>query len=394
MRRPALVAVLLLPLAAAGSQAARPPAEDAPPSLDQARAEWQAAEAETKKLEAASAKAASEAARLGLEREAGAAAIAAAEARISAAEAELRLRQQAVAAARGRLAARQRPVAALVAGLVNLERRPPLLTLASDGSVDELVRTRALLGALIPHVRRQSRSLSAELANARHLEADAGKVAKSLGDAKAELGLSQQRFAALETKALARSSELGQAVVESGDEAILAGEGFERLETEQRSQANARQLAALLSRVPPAPPRPVGSDSRPGRAPFAYVLPVSADVADGLGTVNDAGIRSRGIRFESWRGAPVVMPAKGKIVFAGPYRRYDGVVIIDHGNGWLTMLLNVRADHERGASLEAGEPLGKALGEIGVELSHDGNFVSPAEIALRSRSLSIQGRQR
>ena len=356
--------------------------------------EWRAAETETKRLEAASANAKSEAAKLGLERQAGAAAIAAAEARISAAAAELRLRQQAVRAASGRLAERQRPVAALVAGLVNLERRPPLLTLASQSSVDELVRTRALLGALIPHVRKQSRSLSTELADARALETEAGKVAQSLKEARAELDQRQQRFAALETKALARSSQLGHAAIAAGDEAIMAGEGVERIGRKQSEQANARQLAALLARVPPAPPRPVGDDARPDRIEFDYVLPVAGKVIDGIGTVSNSGIRSRGIRFESWRGAAVVMPAAGKIVFAGPYRRYDGVVIIDHGKGWMTMLLNVRANVVKGTKLEAGEPLGTALGEVGVELSQEGNFVSPAEIALQSRSLSIQAGRR
>jgi septal ring factor EnvC (AmiA/AmiB activator) len=132
-----------------------------------------------------------------------------------------------------------------------------------------------------------------------------------------------------------------------------------------------------------------------GREPaLTYALPANAAVTDGHGAVSATGIRSRGIRLATRRGTPVTMPAGGRIVFSGPYRRYDGVVIIDHGNGWMTMLLDVRSEAKKGERLESGDPLGIALGEMTVELSHQGNFVSPAAMAARSRSLSIQAQRR
>ncbi|QIK96686.1 M23 family metallopeptidase [Sphingomonas sp. HDW15A] len=359
-----------------------------------ARAEWQAAERETRRLEAASGRAASEASKLALERQAAASAVAAAEARISAASEELSLRRRAVDEARGRLAEEQRPVAALVAGLINLERRPPLLTLAGGGSVDELVRARALLAGTLPYVRARSRSLSAELASARRLEAEALKVAASVSEARVELARRQERFAALEKRALDRSSELGQAALFAGDEAIVAGAGFEQLGRQESERLSAARNAALLAKLPAATPRPFAVQGRRIGETFPYVLPATAAVIDGHGAVSATGIRSRGIRLATRRGSPVVMPAAGTIAFAGPYRRYDGVVIIDHGNGWMTMLLDVRTEARKGDRLETGAPLGIALGEMAVELSHQGNFVSPAEMAARSRSLSIQAQRR
>ena len=393
MRRFAFASVLIAAIAAAGSDAARPAAAHTD-ALALARAEWRAAERETQQLEAASARAADQASKLALQRQASASAIAAAEARISAASAELQLRRQAVALARRQLAERQQPVAALVAGLINLERRPPLLTLAGEGSIDELVRTRALLDGLIPTVRKRSASLSAELAEARRLEAAAAETADSVREARAELDRHQQRFAALEREALERSSQLGQAAVSSGDEAILAGVGVERIGRRQSELASARQTAGLLSKLPPAPPRPVAAEGQSKNEAIAYALPAKAAVIDGHGAVSTTGIRSRGIRLATRRGTPVAMPADGTIVFAGPYRRYDGVVIVDHGGGWMTMLLDVRSDAKRGERLEKGAPLGVALGEMTVELSHQGNFVSPAAVAAHSRSLSIQAQRR
>ena len=115
MRRITLASVLVAAMAAAGSDAAQAPS--AGNALAVARTEWQAAERETKRLEAASAKSADEASKLALQRQAAASSIGAAEALVSAASAELALRRMAVAEARGRLAEKQQPVAALVAGL-------------------------------------------------------------------------------------------------------------------------------------------------------------------------------------------------------------------------------------------------------------------------------------
>ena len=388
MRRLILVASMLA-LAVSGSTAAAPPTP-----LAAARSEWAAAEAETRRLEAKAARAASEASRLALERQAAAAAIASAEARISAASEELALRRAAVGAARSRLAERQRPVAALVAGLVGLERRPPLLALADGGSVSELVRARALLGAVIPHVRARSTALSAELARARALEDAARDGQRSLVEARAELDRRQEKFAALESRAIARSQRLGQAALEAGDTAIIAGVGLEALESEGARAASARRIAARLAVVPPAPPRPFADRSSAPQPMLAYALPADARVIGGQGAIGDTGIRARGLSLDTRRGSPLAMPADGTIVFSGPFRSHDGVVILDHGGGWMTMLINGRAEQPRGTRLKRGDPLGVALGDVVVELSRGGRHVSPALAAIQSRSLSIQAKRR
>jgi septal ring factor EnvC (AmiA/AmiB activator) len=84
----------------------------------------------------------------------------------------------------------------------------------------------------------------------------------------------------------------------------------------------------------------------------------------------------------------VVVPADGTIRFAGPFRSFDGVVIIDHGSGWMSMLLGVSTQQKAGTRVSIGAPLGRALRPIGVELSRNGQHVSPALIAGSSRSLS------
>jgi septal ring factor EnvC (AmiA/AmiB activator) len=104
--------------------------------------------------------------------------------------------------------------------------------------------------------------------------------------------------------------------------------------------------------------------------------------------VNASGVRSRGLTLATGRGTPVIAPAGGVVRFSGPFRDYDGVVIIDHGGGWLTLLLNVASQAKTGTRIRAGQPIGRALGPVGVELSQNGRRVSPAIIAGSSGSLS------
>jgi murein DD-endopeptidase MepM/ murein hydrolase activator NlpD len=115
---------------------------------------------------------------------------------------------------------------------------------------------------------------------------------------------------------------------------------------------------------------------------------------DGLGSVSRAGIASRGLKFATPRGAPVIAPADGKIQFAAPYRGQDGIVIIEHSGGWTSLLLGVASAKQRGSRVRRGEFLGRALGPLGVELRRDGAAVSPALIAASSVPLSNGGDNR
>jgi septal ring factor EnvC (AmiA/AmiB activator) len=83
-----------------------------------------------------------------------------------------------------------------------------------------------------------------------------------------------------------------------------------------------------------------------------------------------------------------VAPASGTILFAGPFQDYDGVVIIDHGRGWKSVLVNAGTALTKGARVRIGDRLGTALGPLEVQLHHRGEAVSPALIAGSSQMLS------
>ena len=377
MRRLALLAIVPLLLGAA------PPTLGS--ALASAQAEAKAAEARAARLEQAAAGAADEQSRLRAQRLAAAASIDAAEARIDAATSALARARAALALQQARLAQQRAPVAALLAGVISVGREPPLLALVGGRSVEELVRVRALLDATMPVINRRSAALAAEVEAGRRLTATAATARTDLAASRAALAQRQQRFAALETAAAARSQHFSGAALGEEDRVLASGEQVALLGGAAAAQraafANARRIAALgLS-----PPRPLAPDSRAQAAPFAYQLPSSAPVTVGLGAVSPAGVRARGLVLATAQGVPLTVPADGKIVFAGPYREHDGVVIIDHGHGWTSLLLNAVTPRKRGERVARGEPLGTALGPVTVELRQRGTPRSPALIAGSSR---------
>jgi septal ring factor EnvC (AmiA/AmiB activator) len=93
-----------------------------------------------------------------------------------------------------------------------------------------------------------------------------------------------------------------------------------------------------------------------------------------MGEVGESGVRAKGLTLAAARGAQVVSPAEGRIAFAGPFRSYTGIVIIDHDNGWATLLTGLdRLSVRPGMKVLQGSPIGRAAGgepRVGVELRH------------------------
>ena len=356
-------------------------------SAKRALAEARAAEAQVAKLQKSADQARDEVERIRAQQAAAAEAIAAAEARISAADASARVIAAQIAAGRERLRREQAPATALLGGLAVMAERPPLLAILDQGSTREFVRVRLLLDSTLPAIRARTTSLRAELDRGRQLQQKAEGARADLVGSRNALAERKREFAALEAKAAKVAEKRGGELLGAGDIALARGEEAAMLSGEARRGSAAREIASELARLPAPPARPGTAKARMD-APFAYVLPAPAPVTEGLGAVAPNGVRSRGLTLATARGATVTVPASGTVRFSGPFRSHDAVVIIDHGGGWMSLLLNVASSARPGEKVEVGQPLGRAIGRIGVELSRNGHHVSPALIAGSSESLS------
>jgi septal ring factor EnvC (AmiA/AmiB activator) len=92
---------------------------------------------------------------------------------------------------------------------------------------------------------------------------------------------------------------------------------------------------------------------------------------------------ARGIRIESRPGAQVVAPYDGKIVFAGPFRHYGQLLIIEHGDGYHSLLAGFGQLYGSiGQWVLTGEPVGvmtakKSANQLYLELRSEGRAINP-----------------
>lgn len=382
------ILLLLSPLLLAASGPVLPDSQPLDRQLKQARAQQALADAETARLQDAASRARGEAQRLSARQAAAAEAIEAAEARITAADMQSRLANAYVASHQALLEEEQRPVSSLLAGLAVMAERPPLLALADGGNTDDLVRIGVLLDSTLPVIRARTQALSAELSQGERLEAAAKNARRDLEQSRQGLVARRQEFADLERRALEQSLASGGKALGEGDVSIAAAEQIEQLQKGESSARNAHQLAGLLAAEEPSPRRPFAPVGPKPSLPFAYRLALDAPAIQGLGAVNASGVRSRGTSFASSRGAAVSAPADGIVRFSGPFRDYDGILILDHGGGWMSLIVNLSSPLKAGDKVSLGDPLGRALGPLEIELSHNGQRFSPALIAGSSQTLS------
>lgn len=312
-----------------------------------------------------------------------------AEADIQAAQARIAIISRMQRAQAARLAAKQEPVVRLTAALQMMARRPLALALVQPGSVSDAVHMRAVLGQILPVIQERTAGLRAELDRSRVLRESAEQAASSLTQSQAELRNRQAALQTLETrKRLAAKDYRSNADLES-DRALAMGErARDIVDLMDRLQA-AGDLRDALAALPgpllrPARPdlaaAPAPTEKRQPNGPPPYRLPVMGQLVTGMGELSESGVRSRGLTIVTQPGALAVAPTAGRVVFAGPYRGYGQILILDHGGGWTTLITGLlRISATVGDKVRQGDPLGSAgLGRpsITIELRRHGRPVN------------------
>ena len=399
MIRPHLLAIaILLPLAAAASLAQPAMVYEQPGDVQQALAEAQsqgeAARQRAESLEAEAASATEAAERTARESAGAAARIQQAEAAIAADQARIGLVEQQRAALRARLAEKRRPLVRLTASLQRLARRPPVLSMLRPGSLRDAMYVRAILASMLPEVDRRTASLRAEIARSKALQEQARLAVVQLRAGEAEWRKRRQGLTALETRQRLALRTVSGVADREAERALALAERTRDLDGLADDLGKAGALRAELAALPGPVLRPVqplaaqvgpetAATAAAGAGPAAYALPASGRLVAGFGESPQGLPRSRGIALAVRQGAQAVAPASGRVVFAGPYRGYGSIVIIEHSGGWTSLITGLaQLDARVGDRLVRGSPLGiTGAGRpvITLELRRDGVPVNPLE---------------
>ncbi len=276
------------------------------------------------------------------------------------------------------LGGRRETIVEVLAALQRIGRRPPPAVLVRPEDALEAVRSSIMLGAVLPELRQEALIIAADLAALVKVRA---ALAADLDALKAEGQVLAEGRVRLDALVEARQQRLGEAEKALGEARAQAGalarqaESLKELIARMESENAAARRAAEAAVQAPKPalsqsqiaslaenafrdparlaPKIAFSDTR-GTLP----LPVSGSVSRLFGASDSFGGQERGLTLSTGPGAIVTMPADGWVAFAGPFRSYRNVLIINAGGGYHVVLIGAdRVTVEVGQFVLAGEPV-------------------------------------
>ena len=142
----------------------------------------------------------------------------------------------------------------------------------------------------------------------------------------------------------------------------------------------AKRQAAQKNIPPPAPPPSIPADSKtPAGWPAAGVITIH------YGENDLYGAPSQGIKIGTRSAALVTTPLAGTVRYAGEFKNYGQLVIIEHTDGWHSLIAGLHEINALvGQTLQSGEPVGhmsrqKKQPVLYYELRYNGKPVNPAK---------------
>ncbi|TGQ67702.1 MAG: hypothetical protein E5V49_16965 [Mesorhizobium sp.] len=318
---------------------------------------------------------------------------------------------------RASLAARRDVLAEVLGALQRMGLNPPPAILVKPEDALSSVRSAILLGAVVPELRQQTDRLLADLKEQTRvtasIEAERARLTTAVGEQTAEkkrLGMlleAKQKLAADTQAQMAAEQQKSEALAAKASSLKELIASLEAQADKARKAADAAKAADAGEPDGTAPsgdqtaslPVPEGNQLT-AAAPFSALqgqiaLPVTGRIKRRFGANDGNGALMLGDMVATQSGAIVTAPADGNVLYAGPFRSYGQLLILDAGDGYHVVLAGMsRISVATGQSVLAGEPVGamgearvastsaskngNATPELYVEFRKDGKPVDPA----------------
>ncbi|MBS0247501.1 MAG: peptidoglycan DD-metalloendopeptidase family protein [Proteobacteria bacterium] len=264
---------------------------------------------------------------------------------------------------------RRAVIGEVLAALQRIGRRPPPALIASPEDALVAVRTAMVLGAVLPDMRAKVDALAAdltELLNVRKsivaerdrlkqdvasLDADRARMSALVEERQKQEVERQKALAAEQAKAAALARQAG----DLKDLIARLEQSLDPAVREAREAARSDKRPALSAYRDPGRMSPsVAFASLRGRVP----MPVNGVKLRNFGAPDGNGGTEKGLTVATRAGAQVTAPADGWVVYAGPFRSYGQLLILNVGGGYHVLLAGMdRISVDLGQFVLAGEPV-------------------------------------
>jgi septal ring factor EnvC (AmiA/AmiB activator) len=270
---------------------------------------------------------------------------------------------------RASLDGRRAVIVEVLAALQRIGRRPPPALIATPEDALQAVRTAMVLGAVLPEMRQEVQALANDLSQ---LLAVRKKIDAERDQLKIEVALldtgrarmnalvdERQKQLAEREKQLeaerARAGNLARQVDNLKDLIVKLEQGLDPVIREAREAARLDSRPALSAFRDPARLAPaIAFASARGQVP----IPVNGVKLKEFGSPDGSGGQEKGLSIATRAGAQVTAPADGWVVYAGPFRSYGQLLILNVGGGYHILLAGMdRISVELGQFVLTGEPV-------------------------------------
>jgi murein hydrolase activator len=297
------------------------------------------------------------------------------ETRIGDAETRLRPLDSREQQIRGSLDSRRSEIVEVLAALQRAGRRtPPALLVRPEDALKSL-RTAMLLGSVVPELHARAVKLADDLGELVTLRKNIASERDQLAVDRDKLKNDQTRLAALVDERQRQQSSAEKDMEAEGARAISLSKQVDslqgliaKMEQDLKSAAKAAATASLQG-TPAAPNgKPnLGALKDPARmspaiafasAKGLFAFPVNGAKIREFGGSDGAGGVEKGISLATRAGAQVTTPCDGWVVYAGPFRSYGQLLILNAGGGYHVLIAGMeRISVNIGQFVLTGEPV-------------------------------------
>lgn len=378
-------------------------ATEAKQKLEQNRKRLKETELRQKQLKVDLAKMEEERARLNEQLQAAARSVQLSEAQLSSIEtrrdalvAQQKMHQEA-------LQQRHSSISSLLAAMQRMGRNPPPVIITRREDALEMVRSAMLLARAIPELQTEVQDLIGRLqeldrlfkqiaeerakieSETERLKAAQSRLAMLMEEKRHSLGERQGELEAVRREAdrISQSVDSISELISALDQTVAEKTGLGTYEKQLSKEAAIGQQAGPNAKAPASRPAAKEQETEvavvltPGSGPLAgppgrmkpavpfhlarnkLPMPAHGRTVVSFGDTTSNGRKSQGIVIQTRHGAQITSPSDGWVVYAGEFRSYGQLLIINAGGGYHVLLAGLsHIDAQLGQFVLAGEPVG------------------------------------
>ncbi|HCI48406.1 MAG: hypothetical protein A2621_01760 [Alphaproteobacteria bacterium RIFCSPHIGHO2_01_FULL_41_14] len=241
------------------------------------------------------------------------------------------------------LLSQQKKISRLILLLRTLKAEAPSHIIRSDEQSPHVLRNFSIFQCYVRALHKEMQTLQKELSALKQTKEQTSQRKAELNE---KLATYQKKYAHLEDLLRQKKSQIQKTL-------------SQRKETEDKAQKLAKRSSSIADLIKHLE-KDQTSFRKPSAVPTISLLsPTQGPIITPFNQKTSQNPDGSGVVFRARAGSHILSPVSGKILYAGPFRRYNKILIIGFQKTYSLLLTGLdRLDVSVGQEVHAGDPLG------------------------------------